>query len=240
MDKQNAKKCPARKETDNAEYFVNRRKQKKKVLQKGTRTHNIYCVKLFLIETTKDKEKEIEKRTARRKQRENTERQKMKTSGFRKNKKKKETSKTSKRENVEKVFWCENSGEMKKGSVKMSKHKFSMKKSFLKKKTRSKRKHKGIFHLFRIKIIKRKPMSNFFLILFFQKKSVYVKGDFFLRTKTFVFEHVFRENNEYVKKKEKTEKNNQIGENLEKRKKRNKGKTDIEEREQTRLVFKNT
>ena len=161
-------------------------------MQKGTRTHNIYCVKLFLIETTKDKEKEIEKRTARRKQRENTERQKMKTSGFRKNKKKKETSKTSKRENVEKVFWCENSGEMKKGSVKMSKHKFSMKKSFLKKKTRSKRKHKGIFHLFRIKIIKRKPMSNFFLYSFFSKEECVCKRRFFLRTKTFVFEHVFR------------------------------------------------
>ena len=49
----------------------------------------------------------------------------------------------SKSDNVEKVFWCGNSEETKKkGSVKMSKHKFSMKK-----KTGRQKKHKGIFAL---------------------------------------------------------------------------------------------
>ena len=44
-----------------------------------------------------------------------------------------------------------------------------------------------------------------------------------------------------MQKDNKQQKSNQINQNLEKRRrKRNKGKTDIEEREQKRLVFKNT
>ena len=109
------------------------------------------CEKVFAWEnkeTTKDREKKRNyKRAARRKQRENTERQKK--SGFGKNKRKKKEAKKTlcKKENVEKVFWCGNSEELQKGSVKMNQHKSSKeKKSFLmKKKTGRRRKHKGIF-----------------------------------------------------------------------------------------------
>ena len=59
----------------------------------------------------------------------------------------------SKRKNVEKVFLGEKSEESKKkGSYKLSKHNFSMKKQFFlkKRKTGRKRKHKGRFHPLKI------------------------------------------------------------------------------------------
>ena len=74
----------------------------------------------------------------------------------------------SKSDNVEKVFWCGNSEEnKKKGSVKMSKHKFSMKK-----KKEDRKKHKGIFRPFK-KIKKWKQMRSFFL--FQSKRSFFLK-----------------------------------------------------------------
>ena len=81
-------------------------------------TQQKHCEKVFdweNKETTKDKEKRIFKRAARRKQRENTERQKReqvdlgRTTG-----KIKRQRRHSKKEKVEKVFWCGNSEEIKK------------------------------------------------------------------------------------------------------------------------------
>ena len=97
-------------------------------MQKCTKTQQKHCEKVFgweNKETTKDKEKRIFKRAARRKQRENTERQKReqvdlgRTTG-----KIKRQRRHSKKEKVEKVFRCGNSEEIKKGNVRMSHHKF--------------------------------------------------------------------------------------------------------------------
>ena len=70
----------------------------------------------------------------------------------------------SKKEKVEKVFWCGNSEELKKkGNVKMSQHKFSKKKVF----SAEKKNRKEYFALSKKKNKKCKQMRN----TFFQKKK---------------------------------------------------------------------
>ena len=92
---------------------------KQKILWKG----------FWLRQQRDNKRQKIFKRAARRKQRENTERQKREQVDLGRTRGKiKRQWRHSKKENVENVFWGGNSEEIKKkGSVKMSQHKCSKK-----------------------------------------------------------------------------------------------------------------
>ena len=177
------KKCPTKKgNRQNYSYGEVKRKQKKKVLQKCTRTHNKNIVKRFLVGKTKRQQKTKKfffKRAARRKQRENTERQKREqVDSGRTRWKIKRQGRHSKKNKVEKVFWCGNSEEIKKKKCQNEPAQIFKEKSLF-----CWKKKEGIFRPLKINK-KCKQMRNLF---FFKKKTRVCIKRFFEKKKTFFF-----------------------------------------------------